>query len=69
MNVINEPKKSASPNYGSILKEDQKATCQHDETFCVNMVCKDQNYLAIQPHYLSYFKVETYLAHILTVYL
>lgn len=69
MNVMNEPEKLASPNYGSFLQEDQKATCQHDETFCVNVVCKHQNYPAIQPHYFSFFKVEIYLAHILTVYL
>ena len=45
----------------------KKATCQCDETFCVNVVYEGQNYLAIQPHYLSFFKVKTYLAYILTV--
>lgn len=68
MNIIDEPKKSASLNYGSFIQQDQKAICQHDETFSVNMICKAQNYPAIQPS-LPFFKVETHLTHILTVHL
>lgn len=43
MNVINELKTLASPDDGSLIQQDQKASCQSDETFSVNMVWEGEH--------------------------